>query len=75
MIAPANALRWSGTFTGICGAMLISLNISGSEYGFLLFTLSSLCWLVVGLQIREPSIWSMQLVFTGINLIGVVRWI
>ena len=67
-------LKWIGTLSGMGGAFMIALNIPQSYLGFFAFLMSSICWMSAGLRMREPSIWSLQLVFTFINVLGIYRW-
>jgi len=32
-------------------------------------------WTAAGLRMREPSIWSLNLAFSAINILGIVRWL
>jgi hypothetical protein len=53
----------------------IALDIGVVEYGFALFLISSLLWCAVGLVQHEPSLVVLQAVFTGINILGLWRWV
>lgn len=66
--------KWLGTAAGVCGALLIALNLGAVGYGFALFLVSSLLWCGVGFAQREPSLVVLQSAFTAINLIGIWRW-
>ena len=68
-------LKWVGTAAGILGAVLVALHIDVSGYGYPLFLLGSVSWTAAGLRMREPSIWSLNLAFTAINILGIVRWL
>lgn len=68
-------LKWLGTVAGILGALLVASNIPASGWGFVLFLVSSLAWTAAGAAMREPSIWVLNLTFTAINVLGVVRWL
>lgn len=64
-----------GAVTGILGALLLALNIAISPYGFLFFFVSSVsltCWARSNNHSHQLI---MQLVFTIINAIGMVRWL
>jgi hypothetical protein len=69
------ALKWIGTTAGIAGALTVALNLPVSGFGYLPFLLGSLAWTWAGLRMREPSIWSLNLAFTAINLLGIWRWL
>lgn len=66
--------KWAGTVTGVLGAVLIALNIGAVVYGFMLFLASSLLWSSAALAQRELSLVTLQVAFTVINVIGIVRW-
>lgn len=68
-------LKWTGTATGISGALLIAMNIPQSGYGFLLFLVSSLCWFTAAWRMGETSLATLQFVFIAINLLGIWRWL
>lgn len=68
-------LKWIGTGAGIAGALLVASNVPASGWGFVLFLLSSMAWTTAGIQMREPSIWVLNLAFTSINVLGIVRWL
>jgi nicotinamide riboside transporter PnuC len=63
-----------GAICGVSGAVLVSLNIPQSKYGFVLFLISSILLGIVSWQSKMPYLLSMQIVFLGINIVGVVRW-
>jgi len=63
-----------GAICGVAGAVLVSLNIPQSKYGFLLFLISSILLGIVSWQRKMQYLLTMQMVFLGINIVGVVRW-
>jgi nicotinamide riboside transporter PnuC len=68
-------LEMIGAVCGIAGAILVSLNIPQSKYGFILFLISSILLGVVSWQRKTQYLLTMQMVFLGINIVGVVRWL
>ncbi len=68
-------LKWIGTATGILGALWIASNIPTSGWGYVLFTLSSICWSLAGGRMRELSLVLLHSVFLVINLVGIYRWL
>lgn len=72
LLVPA---KWTGTATGVSGAVLIALNLDVVVYGFGLFLLSSLLWVWVGWMHREASLVVLQSAFTLINVFGFYRWV
>ena len=63
-----------GAICGVAGAVLVSLNIPQSKYGFMLFLISSILLGIVSWQRKMQYLLTMQMVFLGINIVGVVRW-
>lgn len=68
-------LKWVGAATGMIGAIMIAMNLPGSGYGFVLFSISAICWTIVGWQLREMSLVLLNLVFLGIDGLGIYRWL
>jgi len=66
--------KWVGTAAGVAGAVLIAANIGAVGFGFVLFLISSLLWILVGWMHREPSLVVLQGAFTAINVLGIYRW-
>ena len=67
-------LEMIGAVCGVAGAVLVSLNIPQSKYGFVLFLISSILLGVVSWQRKMQYLLTMQIVFLGINMVGVARW-
>ncbi len=70
-----SVLAWIGAAAGVLGAVLLSLNISISAYGYLLFMVSSLCLTVWARREKQNHQLMMQLVFTIINVNGCIQWL
>ena len=68
-------LMWSGSGLGIAGSALLAARVAASGWGFAMFWLSNLLWLAAGVMMGEPSIWTLMMVFTVTNSIGVYRWL
>ncbi len=68
-------IRWVGTIAGICGGVLIALNIAISKYAFLIFLVSSISWLIQGYKNKDNALVLLNIVFIVIDLIGVYRWL
>lgn len=64
-------------FTAVCmnivGAFLLALNIEASWLGYWFFLAGSLGWMTVTLWREDPA-FIMWVVFTIVNIIGIVRW-
>lgn len=68
-------IRWIGTIAGICGGVLIALNIAISKYAFLIFLVSSISWLIQGYKNKDNALVLLNIVFIVIDLIGIYRWL
>ena len=67
-------LEMIGAVCGVAGAVLVSLNIPQSKYGFVLFLISSILLGIVSWQRKMQYLLTMQMVFLGINAVGIFRW-
>ena len=63
-----------GAICGVAGAVLVSLNIPQSKYGFVLFLIPSILLGVVSWQRNMQYLLTMQIVFLGINMVGIYSW-
>jgi hypothetical protein len=70
-------IRWTATGCGILAAIIVSLNIGRriTGVGFLIFTVSSVTWIMAGYMEDMPSLMTQNAVLTVINIIGVYRWL
>lgn len=68
-------LKWLGTALAIAGAAAIALNLPFSGWGFVAFLISSVCWSIAGLMMKEPSLVVLQGTFVIINVVGIYRWL
>lgn len=66
-------LSWSGSIYGISGALCIATGYD-MVIGYVLFILSSLNWLFVGVIQKDLSLFLMNLVFCIINFIGIYTY-
>jgi len=67
--------EWIGAITGLLGALLLSLNVSVSGYGFILFLASNVAWVIYSLRRRTYGLLAQQLGFSATSIIGIVRWL
>lgn len=69
------AIRWFAALSGIAAGLLLALNIPISGWGFVLFTFSSLAWIVSGLVMGVRSLIVVNIVLLLTNLLGIYRWL
>jgi hypothetical protein len=68
-------LKWTGTAAGVAGATLVALNLPFSGWGFVLFLVSSISWMVAGALHKDNPLVALNFVFTLTNLLGIWRWL
>ncbi|GGC98385.1 hypothetical protein GCM10011342_04150 [Aquisalinus flavus] len=70
-------LEWSATITGIFAAVTVSLNLGAriTGLGFIVFTVSSVCWVVVALLSSETPLAIQNGVLFVINCVGIYRYL
>jgi hypothetical protein len=70
-------IRWSASVSGILAAVVVALNLGRriTGIGFVVFTVSSVSWMVAGFLENLPSLVTQNVVLTAINLLGIYRWL
>lgn len=63
-----NILQWIGTLSGLLGALLVAIGIF--FIGYLLFIISSVAWIIAGLNLSNKPIIVLNFGFLLINFIG-----
>lgn len=63
-----NILQWIGTLSGLLGALLVAIGIF--FIGYLLFIISSISWIIAGLNLSNKPIIVLNFGFLLINFIG-----
>lgn len=60
---------------GMLGALLISLKSKWSGWGFVLYLVSNIGWIIYGFSIQSMGILIQQSYFTITSLVGVWFWL
>jgi len=68
-------LKWVGAIWGIAGAILLAVNIPISGWGWVLYLVSSVAWVIAGVLMKERSLVIQSVVFSLLNLVGIIRWL
>ncbi len=70
-------LGYVGMATGTLAAVMVSANIGRrvTGYGFVIFSLSSVIWVIYALQDGEIPLIIQNAILTAINLAGIYRWL
>jgi hypothetical protein len=72
-----NEISWIATAFTVTAAMMTASNLGSriTGYGFAVFTLGSLAWIVTGVMTSQPALVWTNAILTGLNLFGVWRWL
>ena len=70
-------LEWTATGTGIIAAVIVSLNLGArvTGWGFVIFTVSSVCWIATAVMQGEMPLTIQNGVLFVINLVGIWRYL
>ena len=73
----ATTLEWAATGTGIAAAITVSLNLGVrvTGWGFVVFTVSSVCWIAAAVMQGETALTVQNGVLFVINLVGIYRYL
>jgi hypothetical protein len=65
--------EWAGAALGMLGALLLSLNIRISRYGWISFALANIAMVVFAIGINAYGLLAQQLFFSLTSTIGIAR--
>lgn len=73
----AEIIRWSASASGIIAAIIVALNLGrrATGLGFVVFTASSVTWILAGYMEDLPSLVTQNAVLTAVNALGIYRWL
>lgn len=64
----------TATVTGVAGALLMALNLNVFILAYSLFITSSILWALFAYKNKNNQLLIMNIIFTVINLIGLIRF-
>jgi len=72
-----NGLAWVATVATVTAASMTASNLGAriTGYGFIVFTVGSICWFGLGLMTGQPALVWTNVVLTMLNLFGIWRWL
>jgi hypothetical protein len=73
-MTPTLLFEWLGCITGVIGSALLAANTTVSRWGFVWYLASNACWIAFALMTAAWGLLTMQIVFTVVSFIGVLRW-
>lgn len=70
-------LKWVASISGMIAALMVASDLGRrvTGWGFVLFTGSSIAWIVAGMLDEEGALATQNVVLFGINLLGVWRYL
>jgi hypothetical protein len=70
-------ISWAAMVATVIAAFMTAANLGPrvTGYGFAVFFLGSVCWLISGIITGEPALTWTNAVLTFLNLFGVWRWL
>lgn len=70
-------LKWGASISGMIAAMMVAVDLGRriTGWGFILFTFSSIAWIISGLLDQEGALATQNVVLFVINLIGIYRYL
>jgi nicotinamide riboside transporter PnuC len=66
-------LEWSGTFSGLLGALLLATHTSASKYGWIAFLVADITMGCFAFKLHHYGLLVQQLGFASISLLGIYR--
>ena len=68
---------WVAPVATTIAALMTASNLGSriTGYGFVVFTIGSLAWLVLGVSTGQPNLLWQNVILTGLNLFGIWRWL
>ncbi len=70
-----STLEWLGAWSGLGGAALLALRCRYSSYGWLLFLLSNICWIMFAARSGIEGLQMQHVGFMLTSLLGIYRWL
>lgn len=69
-------IRWGAAAAAMVAAIIVAARLSPrtTGTGFIIFTASSVLWILAGLLSYTPSLVVQNVILTAVNLFGVYRW-
>ena len=73
----ADTISWIATAATVLAAFMTAANLGPrvTGYGFAVFTLGAICWIVVGISSGQPALTWTNVVLVLLDIFGVWRWL
>ena len=70
-----DSVKWAAVMVNVFSALLLSMNIIYSKYGYIGFLIASIVLAIIAVRQKDAQYFTLNLIFSLINIAGVVRWI
>ena len=70
-----DSVKWAAVMVNVFSALLLSMNIIYSKYGYIGFLIASIVHAIIAVRQKDAQYFILNLIFSLINIAGVVRWI
>ncbi|MCK5809852.1 MAG: hypothetical protein KAG34_03960 [Cocleimonas sp.] len=74
-VSSLKIMEWSGAMIAVIAAIMLALNVSISPWAFVLYFISSWILAVWGWYSGAYAIAVQNVIFIGINSLGIYRWL
>jgi hypothetical protein len=73
----ADTISWVATVATVLAALMTAANLGPrvTGYGFAVFTVGAVCWIVVGVSNGQPALTWTNVVLVLLDVFGVWRWL
>jgi uncharacterized oligopeptide transporter (OPT) family protein len=72
---PYRPLRWFAAVTGLVAGVMVASNTVITGWGFVVFTISSIAWILTGWLLPDRSLLTLNSDLLLVNLLGIYRWL
>jgi hypothetical protein len=74
LLTNETAITNTATVTGVAAALLMALNLNMFVLAYVLFIISSVLWSIFAIRNSNRQLLAMNIIFTLINLVGLIRF-
>jgi hypothetical protein len=74
LLTNETAITNTATVTGVAAALLMALNLNMFVLAYVLFIISSVLWALFAIRNSNRQLLAMNVIFTLINLVGLMRF-
>ncbi|CAB3754729.1 nicotinamide mononucleotide transporter [Paraburkholderia humisilvae] len=72
---PLLLVEWGAAISGVVGSEVLAQKTDYSPYGWLIWILSNVLWIMFSIKRRTYGLLAMQVFYTGISIQGAMNWL